>query len=38
MYAIHKVPALAKYRGKASNIFVAVVGVLTVLALFKAFF
>lgn len=32
MYAIRKVPVLAKYRGKMSNAFVIVVGVLTVLA------
>nr|WP_295972502.1 aromatic amino acid transport family protein [uncultured Bacillus sp.] len=38
MYAIRKVPALAKYRGKISNVFVIVVGVLTVLASLKAFF
>ncbi|MGE8020633.1 aromatic amino acid transport family protein [Peribacillus frigoritolerans] len=38
MYAIRKVPALAKYKGKLSNVFVTVVGVITVLALFKTFF
>ncbi|MDT8976424.1 aromatic amino acid transport family protein [Paenibacillus sp. chi10] len=38
MYAINKVPALAKYKGKLSNIFVTVVGVLTVLASLKALF
>ncbi|AJS58506.1 aromatic amino acid transport family protein [Paenibacillus sp. IHBB 10380] len=38
MYAIRKVPVLAKYRGKPSNVFVIVVGVLTVLASLKSFF
>lgn len=38
MYTIRKVPVLAKYRGKMSNVFVIVVGVLTVLASIKAFF
>lgn len=28
MYAIHRVPALAKYRGKASNVFVTVMGLI----------
>jgi len=31
MYAIRKVPALAKYRGKPENIFVTVIGLLTIL-------
>lgn len=30
MYAIHKVPALEKYRGKASNIFVVVAGLVAI--------
>ena len=38
MYAINKVPALTKYKGKLSNVFVTVVGVLTVLASLKALF
>ena len=38
MYAISKVPVLAKYRGKLSNVFVIVVGLLTILASIKAFF
>lgn len=38
MYAIRKVPALAKYKGKLSNVFVIVVGVLTVLASLKSLF
>jgi len=38
MYAIQKVPALAKYRGKLSNVFVIIVGVLVVLASVKSFF
>jgi serine transporter len=36
MYAIYKVPVLAKYRGKISNIFVIIIGVLTVLASIKS--
>ena len=28
MYAIHKVPALAAYRGRASNIFVTIAGLV----------
>jgi serine transporter len=38
MYAIRKVPVLAKYRGKLSNAFVIVVGVMTVLASLKSLF
>ncbi|TCZ77080.1 septum formation initiator [Paenibacillus albiflavus] len=38
MYAIRKVPVLAKYRGKLSNVFVIIVGVLTILASIKGFF
>lgn len=30
MYAIHKVPALARFRGQASNVFVVVAGVVAV--------
>ncbi|MCL1059958.1 serine/threonine transporter [Shewanella gelidimarina] len=33
MYAIHKVPALAPYRGRVSNIFVVVAGVLAITAI-----
>ncbi|MBG9598037.1 aromatic amino acid transport family protein [Bacillus mycoides] len=38
MYAIRKVPVLAKYRGKMSNVFVIVIGILTVLASIKSLF
>ncbi|WP_179031024.1 amino acid permease [Paenibacillus kribbensis] len=38
MYAIRKVPVLAKYRGKISNVFVIVIGVLTVLASIMSLF
>ncbi|MEE2022549.1 septum site-determining protein, partial [Bacillus toyonensis] len=38
MYAINKVPVLAKYKGKMSNVFVIIVGVLTVLASIKSLF
>ncbi len=38
MYAIRKVPVLAKYRGKMSNVFVIIVGVLTILASIKSLF
>ncbi|WP_232696601.1 aromatic amino acid transport family protein [Brevibacillus daliensis] len=38
MYAIRKIPVLAKYRGKLSNAFVIIVGVLTVLASIKSLF
>ncbi|HEK9099906.1 TPA: septum formation initiator, partial [Bacillus pseudomycoides] len=38
MYAIRKVPVLAKYRGKMSNVFVIIIGVLTVLASIKSLF
>jgi threonine transporter len=31
MYAIRKAPAMAKYKGKPENIFVTVVGLLTIL-------
>jgi threonine transporter len=31
MYAIRKAPALAKYKGRTENIFVTVVGLLTIL-------
>ncbi|WEV67877.1 hypothetical protein OZX72_02490 [Bifidobacterium sp. ESL0769] len=34
MYAIHKVPVLQKYRGKASNVFIFVVGLIAVTAIF----
>ncbi len=37
MYAIRKVPALAKYRGKLSNVFVIIVGVLTIVASINSF-
>ena len=38
MYAIRKVPVLAKYRGKMSNVFVVIIGILTVLASIKSLF
>lgn len=38
MYAIRKVPVLAKYRGKISNVFVIVIGLLTVLASIMSLF
>jgi serine transporter len=38
MVAIRKIPALAKYRGKLSNVFVLIVGLLTILASIKSFF
>ncbi|OIK10449.1 septum formation initiator [Bacillus sp. MUM 116] len=38
MYSIRKVPVLAKNRGKISNVFVTVVGLITVLAIFKSLF
>ncbi|KAA9016940.1 aromatic amino acid transport family protein [Niallia endozanthoxylica] len=38
MYAIRKVPVLSKYRGKLSNVFVIVVGVLTILASLNSLF
>nr|WP_287858845.1 aromatic amino acid transport family protein [Klebsiella sp.] len=34
MYAIHKLPVLAPYRGKISNVFVTVIGLITVSAIF----
>lgn len=34
MYGIHKVPALKKYSGKASNVFIVVVGIIAVSAIF----
>ncbi|WP_392566823.1 serine/threonine transporter [Utexia brackfieldae] len=32
MYAIHKLPALAKYRGKLSNVFIVVMGLIAISA------
>lgn len=34
MYGMHKVPALKKYSGKVSNVFIVVVGVIAVSAIF----
>ena len=34
MYTIYKIPALAQYRGKISNIFVTVIGLVTLSAMF----
>ena len=31
MYAIRKAPSLAKYRGRLDNVFVTVIGLLTIL-------
>lgn len=36
MYAIHKVPALAPYRGAVSNVFVTVAGIVVISAIFYA--
>jgi serine transporter len=33
MYAIHKVPALKAYRGRVSNIFVVITGLLSMTAI-----
>jgi serine transporter len=33
MYAIRKVPAMARYRGQASNVFVTAVGLVAISAL-----
>jgi serine transporter len=38
IYAIRKVPVLAKYRGKLSNAFVIIVGLLTILASLTSIF
>nr|WP_278002883.1 aromatic amino acid transport family protein [Bacillus thuringiensis] len=38
MYAIHKVSVLAKYKGRLSNVFVIIIGILTVLASIKSLF
>lgn len=37
MFAIRKPPALAKYKGKPENIFVTVIGLLTILNIFYKF-
>lgn len=37
MYAIYKVPALAKYRRQLSNVFVIIAGVVTISAIFYSF-
>lgn len=36
MYAIHKLPVLAPWRGKISNVFVTLIGLVTVSAIFYA--
>ncbi|SFN48126.1 serine transporter, partial [Pseudomonas sp. ok602] len=33
MYAIHNVPAMARFRGQASNVFVTAVGLVAISAL-----
>ncbi|WHS99253.1 MAG: Threonine/serine transporter TdcC [Pantoea stewartii] len=38
MFAIRKVPALAKYKGRADNVFVSTIGVLTILNIAYKFF
>lgn len=38
MYAISKVPALAKYKGRADNVFVSAIGLLTILNIAYKFF
>lgn len=38
MYAIHKLPVLAPWRGKASNVFVTLIGLITVSAIFYGMF
>ena len=38
MYAIHKVPALARYRGAASNVFVTVAGLIAISAILYGLF
>lgn len=38
MYAIHKVPSLRKYSGKASNVFVVLIGLITLSAIMYSFF
>ncbi|MGW9550777.1 HAAAP family serine/threonine permease [Citricoccus zhacaiensis] len=38
MYAIHKVPALARFRGTASNVFVVVAGLVAVGGILLSFF
>ncbi|WP_232098396.1 hypothetical protein [Aeromonas veronii] len=38
MYAVSKTPALAKYKGQASNLFVTIIGVLTILNIVSKLF
>lgn len=38
MYAIHKVPALARFRGTASNVFVVIAGIVAVGGILLSFF
>ena len=38
MYAIHKVPSMRKYSGAASNIFVVLIGVIAISAIFFSLF
>lgn len=38
MYAVRKVPALRKYSGKLSNVFVTLIGLITLSAIFYSFF
>ena len=39
MYAIRKAPSLAKYRGRVDNVFVTVIGLLSILNIvYKLFY
>jgi serine transporter len=38
MYAIHKVPAMRKYSGVASNVFVVLIGLIAISAIFFSLF
>lgn len=38
MYAIHKIPAMRQYNGKISNIFVVIIGLIAISAIFYSLF
>jgi serine transporter len=38
MYAIHKVPAMRKYSGHASNVFVVIIGLIAISAILYSLF
>lgn len=38
MYAIHKIPALSRFKGMPSNYFVTTIGILTILNVLRSFF